>query len=167
MSEVAIPPVSPEEAQTLAEATANAMYVRDNATQSLGMKILEVRPGYARLSMPVRSDMLNGHASCHGGFIFALADSAFAFSCNSRNQSTVASGCSIEYLAPAANHDVLTAEAIEQSLAGRTGVYDITVTNQHGKSIALFRGKSYRIRGEVIAGVDATAMAKTRALENV
>lgn len=157
------PPLSPEEAQTLADATAKAMYARDNATQSLGMKIHEVRPGYARLSMLVRSDMLNGHASCHGGFIFALADSAFAFSCNSRNQTTVASGCSIEYLAPGAVNDVLTAEAVEQSLAGRTGVYDITVTNQHGKRIALFRGKSYRIKGEVIAGLDATALAKNAA----
>ena len=152
--------LSPEEAQALAEATAKSMYARDNATQALGMKIHEVRPGYARLSMLVRSDMLNGHASCHGGFIFALADSAFAFSCNSRNQATVASGCSIEYLAPGAVNDVLTAEAIEQSLAGRTGVYDITVTNQDGKRIALFRGKSYRIKGEVIAGLDATALAR-------
>jgi len=149
--------LSPEAAQCLAEATAKAMYARDNATQALGMKIHEVRPGYARLSMLIRSDMLNGHSSCHGGFIFTLADSAFAFACNSRNQSTVASGCSIEYLAPSAVNDVLTAEAIEQSLAGRTGVYDITVTNQHGKRIALFRGKSYRIRGEVLAGVDASA----------
>jgi acyl-CoA thioesterase len=154
-------PLTSEAAQTLAEATAKAMYARDNATQSLGMKIHEVRPGYARLSMLVRSDMLNGHSSCHGGFIFALADSAFAFSCNSRNQTTVAAGCSIEYLAPGAVNDILTAEAIEQSLAGRTGVYDITVSNQHGKRIALFRGKSYRINGEVIAGLDATALART------
>ena len=145
----------PEDPQALAEATANAMYARDNATQSLGMQIHEVRPGYARLSMTVRADMLNGHASCHGGFIFALADSAFAFSCNSRNQVTVASGCSIEYLAPGALNDVLTAEATEQSLAGRTGVYDILVSNQDGKRIALFRGKSYRIKGEVIAGMAA------------
>ncbi len=154
----------PEDPQALADATAKAMYARDNATQGLGMKIHEVRPGYARLSMQIRSDMLNGHASCHGGFIFALADSAFAFSCNSRNQTTVASGCSIEYLAPGALHDVLTAEAIEQSLAGRTGVYDILVSNQEGKRIALFRGKSYRIKGEVIAGLDATARAQAAAV---
>ncbi|WP_034300043.1 hydroxyphenylacetyl-CoA thioesterase PaaI [Herbaspirillum sp. RV1423] len=166
MSEVATNPaaaLSPEDAQALAEATAKAMYARDNATQSLGIKIHEVRPGYARLSMLVRSDMLNGHSSCHGGFIFALADSAFAFSCNSRNQTTVASACNIEYLAPGAVNDVLTAEAIEQALAGRTGVYDITVSNQHGKRIALFRGKSYRIRGDVIAGLDATLLSRAPA----
>ena len=150
-------PVPPEQAQELANATAKAMYARDKATQSLGMKIHAVGPGYARLSMLVRSDMLNGHASCHGGFIFALADSSFAFACNSRNQATVASGCSIEYLAPGALNDILTAEAIEQSLGGRTGVYDITVTNQHGTRIALFRGKSYRLNAEVIAGLDAAA----------
>jgi len=151
----------PEDPQALAEATASAMYARDNATRSLGMTIHEVRPGYARMSMPVRADMLNGHASCHGGFIFALADSAFAFSCNSRNQVTVASGCSIEYLAPGALDDVLTAEAVEQSLAGRTGVYDILVSNQDGKRIALFRGKSYRIKGEVIAGMAAAGAGAT------
>jgi acyl-CoA thioesterase len=142
--------LTPEQAQALADAAAQSMYSRDNATQSLGMKIHQVKPGYARLSMLVRSDMLNGHSTCHGGFIFALADSSFAFSCNSRNLNTVASGCSIEYVAPAFVNDVLTAEAQEQALAGRTGVYDITVSNQDGKKIALFRGKSYRIKGEVI-----------------
>jgi acyl-CoA thioesterase len=145
----------PEDPQALAEATAKSMYARDNAAQALGTKVLEVRPGYARLSMLVRSDMLNGHASCHGGFLFALADTAFAYACNSRNAVTVASGCSIDFLAPAMQHDVLTAEAVEQSLAGRTGVYDVTVTNQDGKRLALFRGRSYRIKGEVIAGAGA------------
>lgn len=146
-----------DEAQNLAEATAKAMYARDAATQALGMTIEKVRPGYARLSMVIRPDMLNGHASCHGGFIFSLADSAFAFACNSRNQATVSSGCSIEYAAPGLLNETLSAEAVEQSLTGRTGIYDVTVTNQAGKLIALFRGKSYRIRGEVIAGADATA----------
>jgi acyl-CoA thioesterase len=141
--------------QTLAEATVQAMYPRDNASQALGMKILEIAPGRARMSMLVRSDMLNGHATCHGGFIFALADSSFAFACNSRNLNTVASGCSIDYVAPAMRNDVLIAEAQERTLAGRTGVYDITVSNQDGKIIALFRGKSYRIRGEVISGLQA------------
>ena len=153
MADIATPQAqepTPEQAQALADAAAQAMYSRDNATQSLGMKILQVRPGYARLSMLVRRDMLNGHATCHGGFIFTLADSAFAFSCNSRNLNTVASGCSIEFVAPAFADDVLTAEAQEQALAGRTGVYDITVSNQDGKKIALFRGKSYRIKGEVV-----------------
>jgi acyl-CoA thioesterase len=145
----------PEDPQVLAQAAADAMWARDNASSSLGMQIQEVRPGYARLTMAIRADMLNGHASCHGGFIFALADSAFAFSCNSRNLITVASGCSIDYLAPGKLGDMLTAEAIEQSLAGRTGVYDVTVSNQSGRRIALFRGKSYRVAGEVIAGLTA------------
>ncbi|MFJ3057126.1 hydroxyphenylacetyl-CoA thioesterase PaaI [Herbaspirillum sp. NPDC087042] len=148
-------PPTPEQAQALAEATVQAMYPRDNASQALGLKILDVGPGHARMSMLVRGDMLNGHATCHGGFIFCLADSTFAFACNSRNLNTVASGCSIEYVAPAFRNDVLTAHAQERMLAGRTGVYDITVSNQDGKLIALFRGKSYRIKGEVIAGLQA------------
>ena len=100
--------------------------------------------------MTVRADMLNGHAICHGGFIFTLADSAFAFACNSYNLTTVASGCTIDFLAPAREGDVLTAVAHERSVSGRTGVYDIEVTNQHGETIALFRGKSYRIKGHVV-----------------
>ncbi|WP_075255551.1 hydroxyphenylacetyl-CoA thioesterase PaaI [Herbaspirillum camelliae] len=156
MSETALSfPSTEMDPQTLAEATVQAMYPRDNASQALGMKILEIAPGRARMSMLVRSDMLNGHATCHGGFIFALADSTFAFACNSRNLNTVASGCSIEYVAPALRNDMLIADAQERSLAGRTGVYDITVSNQDGKTIALFRGKSYRIRGEVISGLQA------------
>lgn len=156
MSETALSSPSTEmDPQTLAEATVQAMYLRDNASRALGMKILEIAPGRARMSMLVRSDMLNGHATCHGGFIFALADSSFAFACNSRNLNTVASGCSIDYVAPAMRNDVLIAEAQERTLAGRTGVYDITVSNQDGKIIALFRGKSYRIRGEVISGLQA------------
>ena len=97
--------------------------------------------------------MLNGHQTCHGGFIFALADSAFAFACNSHNRNTVASGCSIDYLARGREGDVLSAHAREQSRAGRTGVYDIVVTIQDGVRIALFRGRSYQISGEVIAVV--------------
>jgi len=140
-----------QDAQVLAKASAKAMFGRDAASQSLGMQIVKMGPGYALLTMPVRPDMLNGHQTCHGGFIFALADSAFAFSCNSYNRNTVASGCSIDYLAPGRSGDVLTAEAIEQSRAGRTGVYDVTVSNQAGTRIALFRGKSYQIKGEVLA----------------
>lgn len=136
--------------QALAQATADAMVARDRASQGLGMKLLEVAPGFAKMAMTVRQDMLNGHGTCHGGFIFTLADSAFAFACNSRNLNTVASGCAIDYLAPGVEGDVLVAEAIEQALSGRTGVYDVTVTNQDGKRIALFRGKSHQIKGEVI-----------------
>lgn len=136
--------------QALAEAVGATMYARDSASQSLGMTLDAIAPGYARMSMPVRADMLNGHATCHGGFIFALADSAFAFACNSHNHVTVGAGCSIDYLSPGREGDVLTAAASEQTLAGKTGVYDVEVRNQDGRTIALFRGKSHRISGEVI-----------------
>lgn len=141
------------EAQTLAEATAKAMWSRDRAAQALGMKIIRIQPGSALLTMAVRSDMVNGHHICHGGMIFSLADTAFAYACNSYNKNTVASACHIDFLAPAREGDMLEAEAIEQSAAGRTGVYDITVRIAGGKTVALFRGKSYRINGEVIAGL--------------
>ena len=147
------PPLSPDDATALARRVAQRMYDSDRASRALGMTITAVAPGRATLTMPVRSDMVNGHAICHGGFIFALADSAFAFACNSYNFNTVAQGCSIEYLAPAREGDVLTAVAQERSLAGRTGVYDIEVTNQHGETIALFRGKSYRIKGHIVDAV--------------
>jgi acyl-CoA thioesterase len=144
------PPRSADEASALAKRVAERMLASDTASRGLGITIAQVEPGRATLTMPVRSDMLNGHAICHGGFIFTLADSAFAFACNSYNFNTVAQGCSIEYLAPAREGDVLTAVAHERSLAGRTGVYDIEVTNQRGETIALFRGKSYRIKGHVV-----------------
>jgi acyl-CoA thioesterase len=144
------PAATPEEAQALAERVAAAMFPRDTASQGLGITITCVGPGRAELTMTVRDDMLNGHAICHGGFIFTLADSAFAFACNSYNLTTVASGCSIEYIAPAREGDVLTAAAHERSMSGRTGVYDIEVTNQRSELIAFFRGKSYRIKGHVI-----------------
>ena len=140
----------PTDPQALAQAVAEGMYAKDPATQGLGMRIVEVAPGYAKLTMTVQGSMLNGHRTCHGGFIFALADSAFAFSCNSRNVATVASGCTIDYLAPGFEGDVLTAEARERSLAGRTGIYDVTVANQEGRAVAIFRGRSYRIKGQVI-----------------
>ena len=142
-------------AQQLAEDTAAAMWARDNAAQALGMRIERVSPGAALLSMAVRKDMVNGHHICHGGMIFALADTAFAYACNSYNKNTVASACHIDFLAPAREGEVLEAEACERSAAGRTGVYDITVRTQDGRNIALFRGKSYRISGEVIAGLQA------------
>jgi acyl-CoA thioesterase len=144
-------PALPEEAaQALAVRVAAAMYARDTATQALGMRVESVGPGHSALSMPVRADMLNGHEICHGGFIFTLADSAFAYACNSYNLSTVASGCSIDFIAPARSGDVLTAKAHERQLAGRTGVYDVEVANQRGETVALFRGKSYRVKGHLI-----------------
>jgi acyl-CoA thioesterase len=137
------------DAQTLAELAGKTMFERDPASQALGMLLAEIRPGYARMTMPVRRDMLNGHQTCHGGYIFMLADSAFAFACNSHNHNTVGAGCTIDYLAPGREGDLLTAEATEQALAGKTGVYDIRVVNQEGRTIALFRGKSHRVAGMV------------------
>jgi acyl-CoA thioesterase len=145
--------LSPAEAQALADATAEAMYSRDRAAQALGIKIVRVQPGASLLTMDVRSDMVNGHHICHGGMIFSLADTAFAYACNSYNKNTVASACHIDFLAPAKEGETLEAEAVERSAAGRTGVYDITVRIAGGKTVALFRGKSYRINGEVIAGL--------------
>jgi acyl-CoA thioesterase len=135
--------------RALAELAGKTMYERDPASQALGMTLDEIRPGYARMSMRVRGDMLNGHATCHGGYIFMLADSAFAFACNSHNFNTVGAGCSIDYLAPGREGDLLVAEAVEQALQGKTGVYDIKVSNQEGRTIALFRGKSHRVSGMV------------------
>jgi acyl-CoA thioesterase len=144
------PALGPAEAQLLAGRVTAAMWARDVASQGLGMRIVRVGPGRAELAMVVRADMLNGHAICHGGYIFTLCDSAFAYACNSYNLNTVASGCGIDFLAPAREGDVLTAVAHERSASGRTGVFDIEVTNQQGEKIALFRGKSYRIKGHVI-----------------
>jgi acyl-CoA thioesterase len=142
-----------ENSQQMAELTAAAMFASDATTQGLKMQILEVGEGTATLSMLIRPDMLNGHKTCHGGYLFTLADSAFAFACNSRNQVTVAAGCSIEYLAPGREGDLVTATVTEQSLSGRTGVYDARLTNQHGLLIALFRGKSHRLNAEVVPGL--------------
>ena len=136
----------------LARRAAEAMFARDRASQGLGMAIEEVREGYARLRMTVRADMPNGHGACHGGFIFALADSAFAFSCNSRNRATVAAGADIEYLAPVREGEILVAEGQERSLGGRLGVYDITVRRADGTTVALFRGRSYGLKASVIEG---------------
>jgi len=144
------PALPPAAALALAERVAASMWARDTASQALGMRIVRVAPGHAELAMTVCPDMLNGHAICHGGFIFTLADSTFAYACNSYNLNTVASGCGIDFLAPAREGDVLTAIGQERSASGRTGVYDIEVVNQRGEKIALFRGKSYRIKGHVI-----------------
>ena len=137
-------------AQQLADACSAAMHERDFAAQGLGIEIAEVAPGYARLTMVVRKNMLNGHNMSHGGFMFALADTAFAHACNSYNRVTVASGCTIDYIAPGFEGDTLTAIAKERSRTGRTGVYDITLYNQNDEELAFFRGKSYQIQGHVI-----------------
>ncbi len=134
----------------LAAEVARRMWDGDRATQALGMELLEVRAGYARLRMPVRRDMTNGHGICHGGFMFLLADSTFAFACNSHNQRAVAASAEIHFIASAHEGDVLTAEGVEQHLAGRSGVYDMRVTDQSGRLIALFRGKSATIKGQFV-----------------
>ena len=134
----------------LARQAADAMYARDRATRQLGIELLEIGPGRARMRMKVREEMLNGHETCHGGFIFTLADSAFAFACNSHNLVAVAAACSIEFLAPARLGDALVAVAIEQALAGRSGIYDVRVETESGALVALFRGKSARVRGHLV-----------------
>ncbi|SDQ85715.1 hydroxyphenylacetyl-CoA thioesterase PaaI [Pseudovibrio sp. Tun.PSC04-5.I4] len=133
--------------QNLAEAVAASMWTEDEATRALGMELKEIAPGRASLSMTVLPSMTNGHKTCHGGYIFTLADSAFAFACNSHNQRVVAFQCSITYLAPAFEGDVLTAAAVEVTVQGRSGIYDIHVCNQDGARIAEFRGNSRTIKG--------------------
>jgi acyl-CoA thioesterase len=134
--------------QQIAEATRDAMWADDRASQALGMRVLAIGPGTATLTMAVRDDMLNGHDLCHGGLVATLADSAFAYACNAHNEVTVASGFDINLLAAAHLGDVLTARAIEVNKAGRSGVYDITVSNQRGQTVAVFRGRSHTFKGK-------------------
>lgn len=136
--------------QHLAEACAAALWGPDTCSQWLGMRLEEVRPGYARMSMKVRPEFLNGHGICHGGLMFTLADSTFAFACNSHNVPAVAAGCSIEFLKPVQGNDVLTAQGQEQSLSGRHGIYDIQVSNAAGEVVAMFRGKSAQLKGRIL-----------------
>jgi acyl-CoA thioesterase len=135
----------------LAAKVGEAMYAADPAVRDfMQIELLACQPGRASMRMRVRAPMLNGHKICHGGLIFTLADSTFAYACNSRNQVTVAAGCSIEFLKPAQLDDVLTCEGVEQVLQGRHGIYDMTVRNQRGEVVAVFRGKSAAIQGTVI-----------------
>ena len=136
--------------QQIAEATRDAMWANDRASQALGMQVLAVGPGSATLSMTVRADMLNGQGTCHGGLVTTLADSAFAFACNAYNEITVAAGFDVNLVAAARLGDMLTATARETSKAGRTGVYDITVANQRGQAVAVFRGRSYSAKGKAV-----------------
>ncbi|HUQ75287.1 MAG TPA: hydroxyphenylacetyl-CoA thioesterase PaaI [Burkholderiales bacterium] len=133
--------------QSVAEHTARIIEREDEASRWLGIRVLEVRPGYARVSMRVTANMVNGQKVCHGGMIFTLADSSFGYACNSHNQRALAASCSIDFLAPAQLGDELTAEATESAHAGRTRVYDVRVTNQSDELIALFRGKSATVKG--------------------
>lgn len=135
--------------QERAEKSAAAMWENDSASKGMGISINKIAPGKAVLSMKVEEHHTNGHKICHGGFIFTLADSAFAFACNSYNKSTVAQQCTINFLAPGKLGDLLTATAEEIHLAGRSGIYDITVKNQDGITIAEFRGMSRTIKGQL------------------
>ena len=150
---------TPMTPQALADHVRHGMLGHDRATRALGMEITSMGPGHATITMAVRADMLNGFDTCHGGYITTLADSAFAFACNSRNTMTVASGLSVDFLAPGREGDVLTARAVEVSLAGRTGVYDVVVTNQRGESVAVFRGRSYAIKGRPTVALPAACGA--------
>jgi acyl-CoA thioesterase len=132
---------APADPEALARACADLMWADDRASQAMGMAIEAVAPGSARLSMTVAAHMVNGHGLCHGGYIFALADSAFAFACNSRNEKSVAQHCSISFLRPARLGMRLVAVAQERTRAGRSGIYDVSVTAD-GDVIAEFRGAS-------------------------
>ena len=138
------------DAMARARKVGETMFAVDTASRlTMGMELLSCEPGRAVLRMPIRAMHLNGHQICHGGFIFTLADTTFAFACNSHNKNAVAAGCSIEFLKPVREGDVLTCEGIEQTLSGRHGIYDMRVQNQHGETVAMFRGKSAQIAGTV------------------
>jgi len=139
------------DALELAQRVGQTMFAADRASrETMGMELVSCSPGRAVLRMAIGEHHLNGHRICHGGFIFTLADSTFAFACNSRNKSTVAAGCSIEFLKPGQLGDVLTCEGAEQVLQGRHGIYDMKVSNQRGEVVAMFRGKSAQIQGTVV-----------------
>ncbi len=143
--------------QERASKVGETMFAVDTASKdTMGMELLACEPGRAAMRMAVQPLHLNGHQICHGGFIFTLADSTFAFACNSHNRNAVAAGCSIEFLRPAYAGDVLTCEGVEQTLSGRHGIYDMRVSNQRGEVVAMFRGKSAVIAGTVFPEDDKT-----------
>ena len=144
---------SPLDPQSIAERVGAGMFAQDAASQGLGISIDAMGPDYAKLSMNVRPEMLNGFKICHGGFITTLADSAFAFACNSRNQLTVAAGLTVDFLQQVEGDELLTATATEVSRSGRTGVYDIVVTNRAGERVALVRGRSSTLTGRTVVPV--------------
>ncbi|MGE5547918.1 MAG: hydroxyphenylacetyl-CoA thioesterase PaaI [Solirubrobacterales bacterium] len=138
------------DAHALARQVGEAIYARDNSSRFMGVQLEEIGPGYARMAMTVTADMLNGLGLCHGGFTYKLADDAFAYACNSYNRNAVALSCSITYPAAARLGDRLTAVAEERHRKGRNGTYDVTVTNQDGEVVALFRGHCRVIEGHVL-----------------
>ena len=129
---------------------ARAMLAAEGTGPAWGVEIEEAREGYSRVRMALRADMLNGHGIAHGGLVFALADTAFAYACNSRNLTTVAAQASIVFLSPAREGEVLVAECREQSLAGRSGVYNVSVRTDDGRAIAEFQGLSRSLGGPII-----------------
>jgi acyl-CoA thioesterase len=145
-------------AQGIAEAARDAMWANDRAAKALGITVDAVGPGSALLSMTVREDMVNGHDLCHGGLVATLADTAFAYACNAYNEITVASGFDINLTAGARLGDRLSARATEVAKSGRTGVYDVAVSNQRGEAVAAFRGRSYTMKGKPL--VDGLPMGK-------
>ena len=138
-------------AQQIAERTREVLWRNDFASQALGMEFLELRPGYAKLAIVVRRDMLNGFGLCHGGLLTTFGDTAMAFASNSHNEMAVATHLAIDFVAPARLDDRLIAEAREVARTKRTGVYDMTVTNQHGSLVAMLRGRVQRIPGKAVA----------------
>lgn len=144
-------------AQRTAEQVRDRMFAHDHAVRALGMAVTMIGAGVATVTMTVRHDMLNGHQICHGGLIATLADTAFAYACNSRDELTVASGFGIDFIAPGHLGDLLTARCTEVARAGRTGVYDTVVENQRGEGIAVFRGRSHALKGQPAAPVPAIA----------
>ena len=138
-------------ATALADKVGRAMLAQDNASRALGMALEEIAPGRARMRMTVRDDMINGHDLCHGGLIFTFADSAFAFACNARNHVTVAAGAEIHFISPASKGETLIATARERAGAGRSGIFDVEVTEAAtGRLVALFRGRAHRIGGPIV-----------------
>jgi len=147
------------DAEKLARACADAMWADDAASRGLGLEIVSVGPGRAELAMTVTERMVNGHNICHGGFIFTLADSTFAFACNTYNQRTVAQHCAITFIEAGKLGDRLTARGVEKNRRGRSGIYDITVTRQDGTVVAEFRGHSRTIEGELVPNTQKSGTA--------
>jgi len=136
--------------QQLAEDCAHHMFAQDAASKALGINIETIKPGCAIATMTVTDAMLNGYNTCHGGMIFSLADSAFAFACNSHNEAAVAAGCTIDFLRPGMLGDLLSAVATQQHQGKRSGIYYVEVTNQNAQLVALFKGNSARINATVL-----------------
>ena len=138
------------DAQRIAERVRDHMWSTDRASSGMGMHVAAIGPGSCTMTMTVREDMLNGYGTCQGGLMAALADSCFAFACNAYDEITVASGFNVEIMAPGRLGDVLTATAVEVSKAGRMGVYDVDVRNQHDERVVAFRGRSYTLKGKPV-----------------